>query len=277
MALIKKIINNVFVKNIVIAIVVITLALIATFVSINIYTNHGEYYPVPDFRGLTEDQFSQIIKEKGFRYNIMDSAHVEEFLPGAVVEQIPAPGSMVKANRNIHFTIKAIAPEQVQIPNLVDYSLRNAKVILESFGLKTGELIYVPSEYRNLVLQQLYMGKPVEPGTVVLKGSVIDLHIGQGLSNERTNVPDLTSLTLDEAQSYSVSVSLNVGAVIYDQSVLTAEDSLKAFIWKQQPPADKGERIRLGSSIDVWLSVDSAKTIIDEIIDQPELELSDNE
>lgn len=271
MALLKKIIDNVFVKNITAAIVVIALVLIATFVSINIYTNHGEYYPVPDFRGLTEDQFSQIIKEKGFRYNIMDSAHVDNFLPGAVIEQIPAPGSMVKENRNIHLTIKAIAPERVQIPNLVDYSLRNAKVILESYGLKAGELIYVPSEYRNLVLQQLYKGKPVEPGTVVLKGSVIDLHIGEGLSTVRTNVPDLTSLTLDEAKSYSVSVSLNVGAVIFDESVQTAEDSLAAMIWKQQPSADKGERIPLGSSIDIWLSVDSAKTVINDIVEQPEI------
>ncbi|MBK3516962.1 PASTA domain-containing protein [Carboxylicivirga marina] len=259
MSFIKILFNNVFVKNILIAIVVITFALIATFVSLNIYTNHGEYYPVPDFRGLTQEQFSELIKEKGFRYNIIDSAHVDGFLPGAVIEQIPAPGSMVKENRNIHFTIKAIAPERVQIPNLIDYSLRNAKVILESYGLVTGELIYVPSEYRNLVLQQLYKGKPVEPGTVVLKGSVIDLHIGKGLSTERTNVPDLTALTLEEAQSYSVSVSLNVGAVIYDESVQTAEDSTAATIWQQQPSAETGERIPLGSSIDIWLSVDTAK------------------
>ncbi|WP_430811336.1 MULTISPECIES: PASTA domain-containing protein [unclassified Carboxylicivirga] len=258
MSIIKKIFGNVFVKNIALAFVVIAVALIATFVSLNIYTNHGEYYPVPDFKGLTEDQFSELIKEKGFRYKIIDSAHVDGFLPGAVIEQIPAPGSMVKENRNIHFTIKAIAPERVQIPNLVDYSLRNAKVILESYGLVPGELIYVPSEFRNLVLQQLYKGKPVEPGTVVLKGSVIDLHIGKGLSNERTNVPDLRALTLNEARDYSVSVSLNVGAIMYDESVQTAEDSTAAVIWQQQPSADTGARMPLGASIDVWLSVDTA-------------------
>ncbi|WP_185968898.1 PASTA domain-containing protein [Carboxylicivirga sp. M1479] len=259
MSFLKGIINNVFVKNIVIAIVVITLAIAATFVSLNVYTNHGEYYPVPDFKGLTEDQFSELIKEKGFRYNIIDSAHVDGYFPGAVIEQIPAPGSMVKENRNIHFTIKAIAPEQVQIPNLIDYSLRNAKVILESYGLVVGELIYVPSEYRNLVIQQLYKGKPVEPGKVVLKGSVIDLHIGKGLSTERTNVPDLQALTLSEAQDYTVSVSLNIGAAIYDESVTTAEDSLAAVIWQQQPAGESGARIPLGASIDVWLSVDTAK------------------
>ena len=259
MSSIKSLLNNVFVRNIVLAIVVITLVLIATFVSLNIYTHHGEYYTVPDFKGLTEDQYSKLIEEKGYRYNIIDSVHLDGYLPGAVIEQIPAAGSLVKENRNIHFTIKAISPEKVQIPDLIDYSLRNAKVILESYGLVAGELIYVPSEYRNLVLQQLYKGKPVEPGTVVIKGAIIDLHIGKGLSTERTNVPDLKALTLEEAKSYVVSVSLNIGASIYDESILTAEDSIAAVIWKQQPSAESGARIPLGSSVDVWLSVDTAK------------------
>jgi len=259
MSSIKSLLNNVFVRNIVLAIVVITLVLIATFVSLNIYTHHGEYYTVPDFKGLTEDQYSKLIEEKGYRYNIIDSVHLDGYLPGAVIEQIPAAGSLVKENRNIHFTIKAISPEKVQIPDLIDYSLRNAKVILESYGLVAGELIYVPSEYRNLVLQQLYKGKPVEPGTVVVKGAIIDLHIGKGLSTERTNVPDLKALTLEEAKSYVVSVSLNIGASIYDESILTAEDSIAAVIWKQQPSAESGARIPLGSSVDVWLSVDTAK------------------
>jgi len=259
MSSIKSLLNNVFVRNIVLAIVVITLVLIATFVSLNIYTHHGEYYTVPDFKGLTEDQYSKLIEEKGYRYNIIDSVHLDGYLPGAVIEQIPAAGSLVKENRNIHFTIKAISPEKVQIPDLIDYSLRNAKVILESYGLVAGELIYVPSEYRNLVLQQLYKGKPVEPGTVVVKGAIIDLHIGKGLSTERTNVPDLKALTLEEAKSYVVSVSLNIGASIYDESILTAEDTIAAVIWKQQPSAESGARIPLGSSVDVWLSVDTAK------------------
>ncbi len=276
MSFLKSLIKNVFVKNIVIAMIVVVATLSATFISLNIYTHHGEYYSVPDFRGLTEDQFSELIEEKGFRYKIIDSVHVENFLPGAVIEQIPAAGSMVKENRNIHFTIKSVTPEKVQIPNLIDYSLRNAKVILESYGLVTGELIYVPSEYRNLVLQQLFKGKPVEPGTVVLKGSVIDLHIGKGLGTERTNVPDLSSLTHEEAQSYAVSVSLNVGAVIYDESVQTPKDSLAAVIWKQQPSFETGTRIPLGSSIDIWLSVDSTK-IFPELFEEEIIDLQEQE
>ena len=259
MSFFKSFISNIFVKNIILAGVVITLVLITIFISLGVYTRHGEYYIVPDFRGLTKDQYSKLIEDRGFRYNIIDSVHLEGYLPGAIIEQIPEAGSRVKENRNIHFTIKALSPERVQIPNLIDYSLRNAKAILESYGLATGELIYVPSEYRNLVLQQLYKGKPVAPGTVVNKGAVIDLHIGKGLGTELTNVPDLTALTLEEAQRYAVSVSLNIGVSIYDESIQTAEDTCAAFIWKQQPPAETDAQIPLGSSLDVWLSVDTVK------------------
>ena len=57
---------------------------------------------------------------------------------------------------------------------------------------------------------------------------------------------------------------------MYDESVQTTEDSLFAFIWKQHPVPAKGSRLRLGSSIDVWLSIDSAKIMPDTLsIDIP--------
>ncbi len=259
MLFLKFLISKVLYKHLAMAVGVLAVIITATFIGINIYTHHGEAYEVPDFSGLTESQFKELIKQKEFRYNIIDSVHFDDILPGAVVEQIPKAGAKVKKNRTIHFTINALMPEQVQVPNLVDYSLRNAKVILESYGLITGELIYVPSEYTNLVLGQHFEGKAISPGTSVQKGSVIDLLIGQGLSNKKTNIPNLSGLSIDEAKYLCQSASLNIGASMYDESVQTPEDSLFAFIWKQHPMPTEGSRLQLGSSIDVWLSVDSSK------------------
>ena len=270
MSFLKFLISKVFYKHLAIAFGALALILTATFIGLNIYTHHGEAYEVPDFSGLTEDQFRDLILQKEFRYNIIDSVHIDDFLPGAVVEQIPQAGAKVKRNRTIHFTINALMPEQVQVPDLVDYSLRNAKVILESYGLIAGELIYVPSEYTNLVLGQHYEGKAITPGTSIQKGSVIDLLIGQGLSQKKTNIPDLTGLSIDEAKYFCQSASLNIGASMYDESVQTAEDSLFAFIWKQHPMPKEGSRLRLGSSIDIWLSVDSSRIMPDTLsIDMP--------
>jgi hypothetical protein len=64
---------------------------------------------------------------------------------------------------------------------------------------------------------------------------------------------------------------LNISAVNYDNSVLTAEDSAQALIFKQDPAYDPNLTIPLGSYIDVWLSVDPAK------FEDMELNISDED
>ncbi len=263
MSFFKSLFNKQILKHSSLAIGAIILFVIIVFISLSIYTRHGDSYEVPDFKGLTEAQFKEIIEDKDFRYLITDSIHVDGATPGAVVEQLPEPKERVKKNRTIHFTINAVSAEKVQVPNLVDYSLRNAKVILESYGLELGELVYAPSEYTNLVLGQLFEGKPVEPGTQILKGSIINLVVGNGLGSTRTNIPDLFGLRIDEAKNLCQTSSLNIGAVIYDETIISKSDSLIAIIWKQNPEPKPGTRLRLGSSIDVWLSLDSTKTLPD--------------
>ncbi|TAJ14217.1 PASTA domain-containing protein [Marinilabiliaceae bacterium JC017] len=266
MSIIRFFVSKTFIKNFGIVLGVAILLLISLFIGLSVYTNHGESYAVPDFSGLTESQFSELVSQKEFRYKIIDSVHITEFLPGVVVEQTPHAGERVKKNRTIFFTINGLAPEKVQVPRLIDYSLRNAKAILESYGLKTGELIYIPSEYTNLVLGQHFEGKPVEAGASVVKGSEIDLLIGKGLSQEKTNVPDLFGLSFDEAMQVCQSVSLNIGASIYDESIENADDTVLAFIWKQSPASEEGKRLRLGASMDVWLTLDSTKILPDTLV-----------
>lgn len=251
-------ISKQFLKHLGIALGILALLFIGTFIWMNIYTHHGEAFNVPDFNGLTEDQFSEMIHQMDLRYEIIDSVHFPNITPGAVVEQSPKPGSKIKRNRNIFFTINAYNPEMVMVPPLSDYSLRNAQVILDSYGLKTGRLIFVPSEYKNLVLGQHYKGKPIDPGTPVLKGSTIDLLVGKGLSSQKTNLPDLIGMTIEDASNYLKGISLNLGTVAYDSTIITQDDSTMAFIWKQDPDAESNIKLQLGSSIDIWVSIDSS-------------------
>ena len=237
--------------------------LITTFIALNIYTHHGENFATPDFSGLTEKQFIDIVQQKELRYKIIDSVHIADLTPGVVVEQTPKPGSFVKENRTIFFTINAYTAEQVPMPQLEEISLRNAQVTLESYGLRVGQLIYIPSEYTQLVLGQHYQGKPIEPGTLIAKGSTIDLLIGKGLSNEKTEIPDLKGLTLEQAISLCQANSLNIDVVLYGDSIATQEDSLRAFVWQQKPEANMGKKLRLGASLDIWLTIDSAKIMPD--------------
>ncbi len=261
MSFIKFIISKSFLKNLGMIVATIILLLTIIFVSLNIYTHHGEANPLPDFSGLTESQFKDVIKKSDLRYKIIDSVHIADKLPGVVIEQTPNVGEKVKRNRTIFFTINSYTQEKVQMPNVVESSFRDAKVTLESYGLKTGKIIYVPSEYTNLVMGQMYKGKPIERGILIPKGSRIDLMIGKGLSNRKTNVPDLKELSLKKAEQTCLNTSLNIGAIICDSTIVTAEDSATAFVWKQKPEAKDGTQLFLGSSIDIWISLDTAKIL----------------
>jgi len=265
MSFIKFIISKPFLKNLGMIAVTLLLLLTITFVSLNIYTHHGEANPLPDFSGLTESQFKDVVKKHNLRYKIIDSVHIADKLPGVVIEQTPNVGEKVKRNRTIFFTINSYTKEKVQMPNVVEASLRDAKVTLESYGLKTGKIIYVPSEYTNLVMGQMYRGKPIERGITIPKGSRIDLMIGKGLSNKKTNIPDLTELSIEKAEQTCLNTSLNIGAIICDSSIVTGADSASAFVWKQRPEAKEGKRLFLGSSIDIWISLDSAKILPDSL------------
>ena len=236
----------------------IILLLVITFTLMQVYTLHGQGKPVPDFTGLTESQLQHLMKSNDLRYTIIDSVHLDNTPKGVVVEQVPKPGEKVKKNRNIFFTINAWSNEQVYIPRVIDLSLRDAKAMVESFRLTVGELIYIPSEYPNLVLGQHVNGKPVKDGEMVPRGTRVDLIIGRGLGNETTVVPNLIGMKLAEARRVTQSVYLNMGATIYDQDIMSNTDSLKAFVWKQNPPSKKGFTRRLGASIDVWLTNDSS-------------------
>ena len=97
----------------------------------------------------------------------------------------------------------------------------------------------------------------LEPGTVV------DLIVGKGLSNERIRVPYLKFLTLEEAQMKLSLASLNMGVVFFDEEV---EDSSSAVIYKQAPRATKVPKLKLGSDVDLWLTNDHTKIENDSLL-----------
>ncbi|WP_282039693.1 PASTA domain-containing protein [Saccharicrinis aurantiacus] len=261
MAFLKFLISKRFLLHAAAAIGLIVLLLISTFIGLSIYTHHRESKATPDFTGLKENQLIDLVQSNNLRYKIIDSVHINGKTPGVVVDQTPNAGALVKEDRTIFFTINAYSSEQVPMPRLIDASLRNAEATLESYGLKIGELIYIPSEYSQLILGQHYKGKPIEPGTLLSKGSEIDLLIGKGLSNKKTNIPELIGLGFEEANSICQSNMLSIGASVYDKSIETEEDSLSAFIWKQSPQNNElsNRKVRLGSSINIWLTNDSTK------------------
>jgi eukaryotic-like serine/threonine-protein kinase len=259
MSLKNFLLSKVFLKNLGLAAIIIVGLMMILLIWLNLYTRHGQARPVPDFHGLTMEQTARLAKKSKLRYQIIDSVYTTFVPRGCVAEQSPKPGFKVKKWRNVVLTINAYNPEMVAMPNLVDLPIRQAIALITSSGLQMGELRYRPDLSIDVVIEQLYSGKNIREGDSLQKGSVVDLVLGKGLSNQRTSVPDLIGMALEPARNKILISSLNLGTYIYDNTIRNRQDSLYAFVYKQNPEYREDASLQLGSAIYLWLTVDSAK------------------
>jgi beta-lactam-binding protein with PASTA domain len=259
MDFLKFLISKLFLKHLSIAILISIFFFFFIFIFLRIYTRHGQALSVPDLRGLSIEEAEEVLVRKKLTCQIIDSVYNNIVSRGCIVEQNPHADFKVKENRTIFLTINAFNPEMVLMPNLVGISLRQAQATIETAGLITGKLSYVPDIAINNVLEQKYQNMNVKPGDSIPKGSKIDLVLGRGLSDEKTIAPNLVGMYYDYAVEKISARYLNVGAVIYDGSILDELDSSFSFIWKQRPVYDETTLLNLGSTVDIWLTVDSTK------------------
>lgn len=196
-------INNFFSKNPVIKHLIYILAtsfaiVLITMYILRIYTMHGKVIDVPDFTGKSIDLLDKFSSNHKLKYIIIDSIYDFKKVKGTVANQIPAAGSKVKENRTIYLTVIANSPEQIQVPDLKDLSLRQAISILETYGLVPGKIEYINSEFKNAVLEQKYKDKPITPDFTVKVGSAIDLVLGDGIKpsieNDSINIDSIGNI-----------------------------------------------------------------------------------
>lgn len=255
--------SKLFIKNFGIAIAIIVGLIMVLLIWLNFYTRHGQARPVPDFYGLTMEETTKLAKKNKLKFQVIDSIYTSLVQRGCVAEQNPRPGFKVKKWRNIILTINAFHPEMVAMPNLVDLPKRQALALVQSSGLEIGLLRYKPDLAIDVVIDQLFNGKNIPAGDSIQKGSVVDLVLGKGLSNQRTPVPDLMGMDLESAKDRILGSSLNLGAYIYDSTIVATEDTLNAFVFKQNPEFKEDASLQLGSAVYLWLTVDSAKLPVD--------------
>lgn len=275
-------IKDVIIHLAVVIILGITLLVIFFYVYLPSTTNHGETVTVPDLEGIHQDDIDEFLTKRNLRFEVLaDSGFTNEYEPFTILNQYPAPGSKVKENRKIFLTLNAINPPKVKMPDLVDGSVKNAQLVLESYGLDRGNIKYVPDLAQNAVLEQLYEGKNIEAGTFIPKGAKIDLVVGDGLGNTVLEVPDVTGMDLEEAEFIIVGSGLKVGSVLFQDPSLSGQDARevienaapgeKYVISRQNPNSE--QKVRIGEEIDIWLNLLGDQE--DSILDENEEESSD--
>lgn len=253
----KGIMSNWIVRNLQVAFIIAVVLLLGAMIFLNVATQHNRELAVPDFRGMTEREAVAAAEEAGIRVEVIDSVYSNRNR-GKVKSHTPEPGTMVKKGRRVLLTMNAVNARTVTVPNLVGYSLRQAIPEIDQRGLVLGRLTYKSDLATNNVLQQMYKGRPVTPGTQVEAESVIDLVVGLNPDDDETKIPDVTGLNADAAVKTLHDSYLNVRRINYDSEVKTWEDSLNAVVYKQNPvPSDL--TVEMGIDVTIYLKLQESE------------------
>jgi beta-lactam-binding protein with PASTA domain len=249
--------------NILAGFVFLVVLLLLFLGSLDIVTHHGKTMKIPAVIGQSIEQAKKTLESQGFEVQIQDSIYNDTVPPLQVIKQFPEADNLVKVNRTVYLTInRAVAPE-IDMPNLLSMTFRNAEMVLRRYGLKLGDTLFKPDFARNSVLDQEYKGESIKPGTKIQQGSEITLILGNGVGTEFV-VPDLFGLTYRDARMAINEAGLIVGSVVPDGDV---KDTLGAFVYRQNPDrfdyAKQLNHIRQGQIIDVWLSALKKDRIVD--------------
>jgi eukaryotic-like serine/threonine-protein kinase len=181
MSLRKFLFSFTFIKQALLAVVIVCATLYLFIVWIGFTTNHGEEIVVPNLSKLTLEQAESKLDELDLDYELLDTVDYDANFPKlSVVKQDPYPGSKVKRNRVIYLKINSSSYAKVRIPDLIQKTYRQAVPTLAALGLEVGDTTYVPNLAKDMVLEMKMNNQPVKSGMQVLKMTKIDLVLGDG-------------------------------------------------------------------------------------------------
>jgi len=268
----KETIGGFVLKNVLLAVAIIVVLATAALFAVDFYTRHGEALVVPDLRGSYVEEAEQILAKKGLYPQVIDSVYVRNKKIGTIIEQIPAPNSTVKRNRPIYIIINSRKARQVNLPEVIDVSYRQADAMLQSVGLSVSSVEYSPSEFKDLVIDVKFQGRSVQPGTRIPEGSSVILVVGSGTGATETTIPALKGMSIEDATIKASASSFEIGAVEYDVPISGGNES-KYFIYRQKPAA--GSTLPQGGKIDVYMTTNKAR--LNEVFDEDKKDPTDEQ
>lgn len=210
--------------------------LVLSMVLLNVFTQHGKMYEVPDFKGLPIEDARLLAERSGVEVVINDEIYQAQRAPETVLEQTPAAGQRVKEGRKVFVIINAASARMVTAPDVVGLSSKQARSIIEGRGFVVDRIDYVEDAVYNNVLDVICKGKSIQKGDKVPEGSSFKLVLGIQDVEEQTMVPDVIGKRYLQARRMLFEAGLNVS--VSKESGTKAESTQEDwFVVAQDPVA----------------------------------------
>ncbi|MCH7877909.1 MAG: PASTA domain-containing protein [candidate division Zixibacteria bacterium] len=170
----------------------------------------GSAFELPNIVGMERSEAEEVLEKLGLKLNVTSEEYNPSFRDGAVLSQYPLSGTRVKSGRGIK-VVTSLGEKDIIIPQITGVSVRQAKLDLETVGLRIGEISWT---YTDTLPEKLVVFAFPGPGDTVSIGSRVNVLVNRGRGRGVTFMPNLIGLSLDEARDMLIKKGLKVGLVM---------------------------------------------------------------
>jgi beta-lactam-binding protein with PASTA domain len=190
---------------------------------------------IPDVVGMLEEEARSSITDGGLTVGNVTYEYSDAVPPGTVISQNPASGLVAPVGYPVDLVVSGVF-----VPNVVGSTKTEANSVIVAAGLAVGGITYQRSS--TVPIDNVISQIPIS-GIIVRLGSPVYLVVSGIL------VPNVTGMTLADANTAVTNSSLVVGTVTYEYHNSMAE----GHVISQNPAT--GTAVSIGSPVDLVVSL----------------------
>ena len=210
------------------------------------YVGYNNEHYLPDVRGEYLEKATYQLRSLRFNTKPILIPYSESHTPGTVIKMFPRAFTKVKEGRTIDLTV-AGKDEDIEIPDISNLSLRNAKLTLTKLGLGIDTIIY---EYDNVISDGYISFQLPRKGQTVKSSTNMTLGVSRGAPPDYYIIPDIVNYSLTRARKLIINEGLRVGEITYEFQ----PDLVPNTVIEQNMTA--GMRVSFPASINLLISTD---------------------
>ncbi|MBQ2794551.1 MAG: Stk1 family PASTA domain-containing Ser/Thr kinase [Oscillospiraceae bacterium] len=177
-----------------------------------------QYFSLSDYQNFEENQVYKILTDNEIEFNVVTEYH-DSIPEGYVIRTEPGADTQVDSGTVVVIYVSSGAEASyTEVPSVLNYRLEDAKMILNSAGLRIGSVERVDSNKESTTV----LNQSITPGTQVARGSTINLVIVMEKETEMNTVELMIPLpNVDE--EVTMSAALN-GSTFASEKIVPSEE-----------------------------------------------------
>ncbi len=204
----------------------------------------GDVVIVPDLEGLSVGLAEERCGEAGLSLMVVGNRYSDDVPEGYVIQQDPSPEGSLKGGRAIRVVVSSGCKMEV-VPDLVNRTLRQAELLLESARLRRGRVARI---FDHEAGETLVVSTSPSPGTEVPRSSEVDILLAMRGEPREFVMPDLVGMDLPFVKDRLERMGFQVSRIVTRRE----GDKFPNTILSHDPPA--GSMIKEGGAIELVVS-----------------------